>query len=80
VTSGVSYTVQLGAFASYANARHFLEHAQNQIASAGVEARVRQAGGLYRVYLGPYAERDQARRVAERIAQAFGFATTIAPR
>ena len=73
------YAVQLGAFASYANAQNFLAHAQNQLASASVEAKVRQSGGLYRVYVGPYAERDEARRVGERISQAFGFTTTVGP-
>ena len=79
-TSGAppgGYAVQLGAFASYANALNFLAHAQNQFAAAQVEAKVRQSGGLYRVYVGPYAEREEARRVGERITQAFGFATTI---
>ena len=71
------YAVQLGAFASYANALNFLTHAQNQLTAAQVEAKVRQSGGLYRVYVGPFARRDEARRVGERITQAFGFATTI---
>jgi cell division septation protein DedD len=73
------YAVQLGAFSSYPNAQNFLAHVQNQLASAQVEARVRQAGGLYRVYVGPYAERDEARRVGERITQAFGYPTTVGP-
>jgi rare lipoprotein A len=73
------YAVQLGAFSSYPNAQNFLAHVQNQLASAQVEARVRQAGGLYRVYVGPYAERDEARRVGERITQAFGFPTSVGP-
>jgi rare lipoprotein A len=73
------YAVQLGAFASYANAQNFLAHAQNQLASASVEPKVRQAGGLYRVYVGPYADRDEARRAGERITQAFGFATSVGP-
>ena len=77
--SSTGYAVQLGAFASYANAQNFLTHTQNQLASASVEAKVRQAGGLYRVYVGPYADRDEARRVGERITQAFGFATTVGP-
>jgi len=77
VTGG--YSVQLGAFASFANAQSFLAHAQNQLAQATVEAKIRQAGGLYRVYIGPYTARDEAERVGERIKQAFGFATTIAP-
>jgi rare lipoprotein A len=71
------FVVQLGAFANFANARDFLAHVQNQTAAAQVEPRVRQVQGLWRVYVGPYAERDEARRVAERIASAFGLATTV---
>ena len=73
------YSVQLGAFANFANAQAFLAHAQNQLATAQVEAKIRQAGGLYRVYIGPYPARVEAERVGERITQAFGFATTVAP-
>jgi rare lipoprotein A len=73
------YAVQLGAFSTYANAQNFLAHAQNQLAGASVEAKVRQAGGLFRVYVGPYADRDEARRVGQRITQAFGFATSVGP-
>jgi rare lipoprotein A len=73
------YVVQLGAFGNYANAQNFLGHVQNQLAAAQVEARVRQVGGLFRVYVGPYRDRDEARRVGERLASAFGFASTIAP-
>jgi rare lipoprotein A len=72
------YSVQLGAFANYANAQAFLAHAQNQLAAARVEARIRQAGGLYRVYVGPYTTRSEAERLSARITQAFGFPTTIA--
>ena len=75
--SAPAYVVQLGAFSNFANAQAFLGHVQNQTAAAQVEPRVRQAQGLWRVYVGPYAERDEARRVAERIASAFGLPTTI---
>jgi rare lipoprotein A len=71
------YVVQLGAFANYANAQAFLAHVQNQTAAAQVEPRVRQAQGLWRVFVGPYVEREEARRVAERIASAFGLATSV---
>jgi len=71
------YVVQLGAFANHPNAQVFLAHVQNQMAAAEVEPRVRQFRGLWRVYVGPYPSRDDARRVAERIAAAFGVATTI---
>ena len=46
---------------------------------AQVEPKVREANGLYRVYVGPYADRDEARRVADRITSAFGMATAVAP-
>jgi len=52
---------------------------QTQLTDANVEPKVREANGLYRVYVGPYADRDEARRVADRITSAFGFATSIAP-
>ncbi len=71
------FVVQLGAFANFANAQAFLAHVQNQTAAAQVEPRVRQVNGLYRVYVGPYPERDEARRAAERISTAFGLAATI---
>ncbi len=77
--TGGGYMVQLGAFANYANAQTFVAHVQGQLASAQVEPKVRDAGGLYRVYVGPYPDRDEAKRVADRITTAFGFATAVAP-
>ena len=61
------------------NARSFLAHVQGQLASASAEPRVRQAGGLYRVYVGPYPTREDARRAADRLENAFGMATSVAP-
>jgi rare lipoprotein A len=77
--SNGGFVVQLGAFASEPNARSFLAHVQGQLASASAEPRVRQAGGLYRVYVGPYPTRDDARRAADRLENAFGMATSVAP-
>ena len=73
------FAVQLGAFQNFNNAQTFLVHVQGLLATAQVEPRVRNAGGLYRVYVGPYPDRDEAKRVAERLKSAFGFATAIAP-
>ena len=74
------FVVQLGAFASEPNAKSFLMHLQERLAaSADIAPRVREAGGLYRVYVGPYPSRDDARRTAERLASAFGLATAVAP-
>jgi len=71
--------VQLGAFQNYVNAQSFLAHVQGLLASAQVEPKVRETRGMYRVYVGPYADRDEARRVADRITGAFGMATSVAP-
>ncbi len=73
------YAVQLGAFQNFANAQTFLAHVREQLASAQVEPKVRDANGLYRVFVGPYADREEARRVADRITAAFGVATAVAP-
>ena len=74
------YVVQLGAFSSEPNAQNFLTHVQSRLSpAADLAPRVREAGGLYRVYVGPYPSRDDARRTAERLAGAFGLATAIAP-
>jgi rare lipoprotein A len=55
-------------------------HVQERLAAAAdIAPRVREAGGLYRVYVGPYPTRDDARRTAERLASAFGLATAVAP-
>jgi len=72
------FVVQLGAFASSANAEGFVARLANQIAPIGVEARVRQSNGLFRVYVGPYASRDEARRVADRLRDALGLPSTVA--
>jgi len=73
------FAVQLGAFQNFNNAQNFLAHVQAQLATAQVEPKVREVNGLYRVSVGPYPDRDEARRVAERLTSAFGFATAIAP-
>ena len=72
------FVVQLAAFASYANAQNFVAHLANQIAPLGVEPSVRQVNGLFRVFIGPYPARDDAKRTADRLRDALGLASTIA--
>jgi rare lipoprotein A len=72
------FVVQLGAFASNANAGNFVAHMANQLAPIGVEAKVRQVGGLFRVFVGPYPTREDARRTADRLREALGLPSTIA--
>ena len=72
------FVVQLGAFANYANAQNFVAHLANQIAPVGVEPNVRQVNGLFRVFVGPYPTRDDAKRTADRLRDALGLPSTIA--
>jgi rare lipoprotein A len=72
------FVVQLGAFANYANAQNFVAHLANQMAATGVEPKIRQVNGLYRVFVGPYAARDDARRTSDRLREALGLSSTIA--
>jgi rare lipoprotein A len=77
--AGGGYDVQLGAFQNFANAQNFLSHVQAQLSGALVEPKVREVRGLYRIYVGPYADRDAAKRAADSITAAFGFAAAVAP-
>ena len=71
--TGGGFVVQLGAFANNANAQAFVARLANQIEALGVEAKVREEGGLYRVAVGPYPTRDDARRTADRLRGALGL-------
>jgi rare lipoprotein A len=72
------FVVQLGAFSNYANAQNFVGRVANQLAPLGVEAKIRQAGGLFRAFVGPYPTREDARRTADRLRDALGLPSTIA--
>ncbi len=71
------FVVQLGAFANNANAQGFVSQLSNQTAMPGVEAKVHQSEGLFRVVMGPYATRDDARRAAERLRESLGLDSTV---
>jgi rare lipoprotein A len=72
------FAVQLGAFANYANAQNFVAHLANQLAPLGVESRIRQVSGLFRVFVGPYPTREEAKQTADRLRDALGLTSTIA--
>jgi rare lipoprotein A len=67
------YVVQLGAFANNANAQGFVANIANQVAPLGVEAKVHEGNGLFRVSVGPYPTHEEARRVADRLREALGL-------
>lgn len=76
-TESGGYAVQLGAFANYANAQAFVARIANQTPQVNVEARVHQVGGLFRVSVGPYATREEARSVADRLQVSLGLVATL---
>jgi rare lipoprotein A len=71
------YVVQLGAFANYANAQNFVTHLSNQTTGVAVEAKVRQIDGLFRVFVGPYPTRDDARRALDTLRDTAGLEGTL---
>ena len=74
------YVVQLGAFANNVNAQAFVAYVANQIGTLGVEAKVHEAGGLFRVVVGPYPTREDAKRTGERLRDAFGLDNMVRTR
>ncbi len=72
------FVVQLGAFSSHANAQNFVAHIANQLGPIGVEPKIRQVEGLFRVFVGPYGAREEARRMGARLRDALGLDATIA--
>ncbi len=69
--------LQLGAFANADNAENLRARLQRELDWAEGELRVHRSGGLHRLHLGPYANRAEAERVAERIREAHGFSPTF---
>jgi rare lipoprotein A len=61
--------VQLGAFSTRQNANSFLLRMRAQLGWLSDNVALYGRDGLYRVHAGPYADRDEATRVAERIEQ-----------
>lgn len=71
--------LQLGAFANYANAENFLRHVESQVVWLGERAAVNQREGYYRVQMGPYPDRQEARRVGELVKDALALAPALSP-
>lgn len=72
--------VQLGAFSSADNAESLRSHLSRELDWLGDEIQINAAGGMHRVHLGPYATRNEAEKVAERIRVALGFKPTFVTR
>lgn len=78
--SGSVY-LQLGAFSQSANAQSLAARVNGPLTAAGLPpAMVEQAGQLYRVRVGPYADRNAAMSAVHTVTNSTGILPTIATR
>jgi len=69
--------LQLGAFANADNAENLKNHLARELEWLNEPLRVQAGGGIHRLHLGPYANRGDADRIAEKIRAALGFKPTV---
>jgi len=69
--------LQLGAFASMENAENLKNHLTRELDWLVDPPRIDNGGNLYRLQLGPYADRASAEQVAQRIQSYLGYMPTI---
>lgn len=72
--------LQLGAFASADNAESLKSRIGRDLDWLSEPINISPANGLHRVRLGPYANRDAAEKVAEKIRLALGYKPTVVQR
>lgn len=72
--------LQLGAFSNADNAENLKNHLTRELDWLNEPMRINPGGGIHRVHLGPYANRNDADKVAERIRLALGLKPTVVVR
>jgi len=79
-TTGMDGSVflQLGAFSSRENAENFSSKMKLGLGQLVENLHIMDAGGLFRVRLGPYASRSEATQIASQIGQAANISAVIA--
>lgn len=81
IPSNTGVFLQLGAFSSVENAEALKSRLSQGKESEWLKPiQVYAAAGLHRVQVGPYADREQAQKVAERVRDALGYAPNIITR
>lgn len=72
--------LQIGAFSQPANAQALVQRVNGQLdaSAANTPAVVQQSGPLYRVRLGPYADRETAMSAAQQVADRTGIMPSLA--
>lgn len=72
--------LQLGAFANLDNAENLKARLESELDWLAGSLRIHAAGGIHRLHVGPYGNRAEAERAAERIRLAMGFQAAIVTR
>lgn len=73
VNGGKGVFLQLGAFSSADNAESLRTHLARELEWLSEDIQILASGGIHRVHLGPYANRNDAEKVAEKIRIALGY-------
>ena len=72
--------LQLGAFANADNAENLKNHLTRELEWLSEPMRVQPGDSIHRLHLGPYANRAEADKVAEKIRLALGYKPTVVMR
>jgi rare lipoprotein A len=72
--------LQLGAFGNADNAEALRGRLARELGSLGEKLTVHTGGNLYRLQLGPWADRDEARRVVDKLAELLDFRPVVVQR
>ena len=72
--------LQLGAFGSADNAENLRLKLSRELGKLGERLVVRPGGGMYRVQIGPWADHDEAKRIADELAELLDFRPVVVHR
>jgi rare lipoprotein A len=72
--------LQLGAFGNADNAEALRGRLVRELTDLGGQLAIRADGGLYRLQLGPWSTRDEARRAADKIAESMELRPIVVQR
>jgi len=72
--------LQLGAFGNADNAEMLRGRLARELGSLGERLVVRPGAGMYRVQIGPWADRDEAHRIADQLAELLDFRPVVVQR
>ncbi|MBK6677488.1 MAG: septal ring lytic transglycosylase RlpA family protein [Rhodocyclaceae bacterium] len=69
--------LQLGAFGNADNAERLRERLARELGDIGERLRVKAAGGMFRLHLGPWASDEEAHRAVARLAELLDFRPVV---